>query len=155
MPSNATPAVVNHNRPPEHRPAAELRVVFGSTFPTRSTRRNFTGHGARRGGQTPRHGGHRRRRPEGLTLALDLANHGIASVVIEADATVCPGSRAGAFTRRTLEIMDQLGVADQIVASGLGWNRGWTYFRDALVAESRIPDSPDPRFRPRSASCRT
>lgn len=147
MPSNATPAVVNHNRPPESiAPQPSYEVVFGEYFPYSqhppelpATVRD--GVDGRRATVAIVGGG-----PTGLTLALDLANHGIASVVIEADATVCSGSRAGAFTRRTLEIMDQLGVADQIVASGLGWNRGWTYFRDALVAESRIPDSPDPRF---------
>ena len=146
MPSNAPPAV-NHNRPPESiAPQPSYEVVFGEYFPysvhppqlPASVR---DGRDGRRATVAIVGGG-----PTGLTLALDLANHGIASVVIEADATVCSGSRAGAFTRRTLEIMDQLGVADPIVASGLGWNRGWTYYRDALVAESRIPDSPEQRF---------
>ena len=144
--SIATP-VVNHNRPPETiAPQPSYEVVFGEYFPYSVHPPQWPA-SVREGRDTRRAtvaivgGG-----PTGLTLAIDLAQHGIASVVIEADATVCSGSRAGAFTRRTLEIMDQIGVADEIVATGLGWNRGWTYYRDALVAESRIPDSPDQRF---------
>ncbi len=84
--------------------------------------------------------------PTGLALAVDLAEQGIESVVIEADSTVCTGSRAGAFTRRTLEIMARLGIADELVASGLAWNRGWTYYRDEEVAQTLIPDSDRERF---------
>lgn len=84
--------------------------------------------------------------PTGLALAVDLAEQGIESVVIEADPTVCTGSRAGAFTRRTLEIMARLGVADEIVASGLAWNRGWTYHGSDEVAQTLIPDSARERF---------
>ncbi|MEO8079586.1 MAG: FAD-dependent monooxygenase [Caldimonas sp.] len=84
--------------------------------------------------------------PTGLALALGLARYGIASVVLEADATVCTGSRAGAFTRRTLEIMDALGIADELVRTGLGWNKGWTYYGDAQIAETHIPDGPNERF---------
>ncbi|MCA0241153.1 MAG: FAD-dependent monooxygenase [Proteobacteria bacterium] len=147
MPPNAKPAVVDHNRAPDgSAPQPSYEVVFGEYFPysvhppqlPASVR---DGRDGRRATVAIVGGG-----PTGLTLALDLANHGIASVVIEADATVCSGSRAGAFTRRTLEIMDQLGVGEEIAASGLGWNRGWTYYRDALVAESLIPDRPDQRF---------
>jgi 3-(3-hydroxy-phenyl)propionate hydroxylase len=138
---------VNHKRPPGTvAPQPSYEVVFSEYFPY-SVHPPALPAGVHEGRDTRRAavaivgGG-----PTGLTLALDLANHGIASVVIEADPTVCSGSRAGAFTRRTLEIMDQVGVADELVASGLGWNRGWTYYRDELVAETRIPDSPGQRF---------
>ena len=147
MSSSHSAAAINHNRPLETlAPQPSYEVVFGEYFPYSvhppvlpATVRD--GSDSRRAAVVIVGGG-----PTGLSLALDLANYGIASVVIEADPTVCSGSRAGAFTRRTLEIMDQLGVADEIVAGGLGWNRGWTYYRDALVAESRIPDGVDQRF---------
>ncbi len=47
--------------------------------------------------------------PVGLALALVLAQHGFASVVIDADTTVCQGSRAICLSRRTMEILDRLG----------------------------------------------
>jgi 3-(3-hydroxy-phenyl)propionate hydroxylase len=136
----SAPAAGTASTPSNH------EVVFGEYFPyshhpARLPDTVHAGRDSRRATVAVVGGG-----PTGLTLALDLANHGIPAVVIEADATVCSGSRAGAFTRRTLEIMDQVGVADEIVATGLGWNRGWTYYRDTLVAESRIPDSPEQRF---------
>ncbi|WP_326544010.1 FAD-dependent monooxygenase [Pseudorhodoferax sp.] len=145
--SPAATAAVNHNRPLETlAPQPSYEVVFGEYFPYSVhppvlPATVHKGRDSRRAAVVIVGGG-----PTGLTLALDLANHGIASVVIEADPTVCSGSRAGAFTRRTLEIMDQIGVADDLVSSGLGWNRGWTYYRDELVYESRIPDSPGQRF---------
>ncbi|MDB5758845.1 MAG: Pentachlorophenol 4-monooxygenase, partial [Burkholderia sp.] len=47
--------------------------------------------------------------PVGLTAALGLARQGIASVVIEADDSVCSGSRAICISRRSLEIIERLG----------------------------------------------
>ncbi|WP_028603443.1 FAD-dependent monooxygenase [Ottowia thiooxydans] len=77
--------------------------------------------------------------PTGLALALGLANHGVASVVLESDDTVCSGSRAGAFTRRTLEILEQLGVIDEVMRTGHAWSTGWTYFRDREVFRLQMP----------------
>ncbi|MET4577711.1 FAD-dependent monooxygenase [Ottowia thiooxydans] len=77
--------------------------------------------------------------PTGLALALGLANHGVASVVLESDDTVCSGSRAGAFTRRTLEILEQLGVIDEVMRTGHAWSTGWTYYRDREVFRLQMP----------------
>ena len=55
--------------------------------------------------------------PTGLAVALGLANFGVRSVVLEADATVCSGSRAGAFTRRTLEILERFGIIDEVISA--------------------------------------
>jgi 3-(3-hydroxy-phenyl)propionate hydroxylase len=60
----------------------------------------------------------------GLTLALDLASHGIASVVLDEDDTVSFGSRAICFAKRTLEIFARLGVGQRLVEKGITWKTG-------------------------------
>lgn len=86
--------------------------------------------------------------PTGLALALGLANHGVASLVLESDATVCSGSRAGAFTRRTLEILEQLGVIDEVMRTGHSWSTGWTYFRDREVFRLQMPHDDSQKYPP-------
>ena len=43
--------------------------------------------------------------PVGYSTALGLANHGVPVVLIEADDSVCSGSRAICISRRSLEIV--------------------------------------------------
>jgi 2-polyprenyl-6-methoxyphenol hydroxylase-like FAD-dependent oxidoreductase len=56
--------------------------------------------------------------PTGLTLALDLARRGIAFRLIEAAAKPFEGSRGKGLQPRTLEIFDDLGVIQAILAAG-------------------------------------
>jgi len=56
--------------------------------------------------------------PTGLTLALDLARRGIRFHLIEAAATPLAGSRGKGLQPRTLEIFDDLGVIQAILAAG-------------------------------------
>ena len=56
--------------------------------------------------------------PTGLTLALDLARRRIAFRLIEAAATPFEGSRGKGIQPRTLEIFDDLGAIDAILAAG-------------------------------------
>lgn len=86
--------------------------------------------------------------PTGLALALGLANHGIPVLVLEADDTVCTGSRAGAFTRRTLEILERLGVIDEVMRTGHGWTTGWTYYRDTEVLRFQMPHDGHQKYPP-------
>jgi len=86
--------------------------------------------------------------PTGLAVALGLANHGVRSVVLEADATVCSGSRAGAFTRRTLEILERFGVIDEVMRTGLRWSTGRTYFGAEEVFAFHMPDDADQKYPP-------
>lgn len=86
--------------------------------------------------------------PTGLALALGLANYGIPVVLLEADDTVCSGSRAGAFTRRTLEILERLGVIDEVMRTGHGWNTGWTYYRDKEVLRFQMPHDANQKYPP-------
>jgi 2-polyprenyl-6-methoxyphenol hydroxylase-like FAD-dependent oxidoreductase len=56
--------------------------------------------------------------PTGLTLALDLARRGVSFRLIEAATTPFEGSRGKGIQPRTLEIFDDLGVIDAILAEG-------------------------------------
>lgn len=62
--------------------------------------------------------------PVGLSLAIDLALAGIASLVLDDADRIGEGSRAICFAKRTLEIFDRLGIGDALVAKGVTWQRG-------------------------------
>ena len=78
----------------------------------------------------------------GLAAALDLARHGIASVLLDDDDTVSTGSRAICFAKRTLEIMGRLGLGERFLAKGVTWNRGRVFFgnREAYAFDL-LPES--------------
>ncbi len=84
--------------------------------------------------------------PVGLAVALALARQGIASVVLEADDSVCLGSRAGCVTSRTLEIFEPLGVAGPVMRQGLPWAEGWSYYRTDEVLHLEVPQDATARF---------
>ena len=77
--------------------------------------------------------------PVGFSVALGLANFGIASVVLEADERVCIGSRAICISRRSLEILSRLGVAEKFLDKGLAWTGGRSFFRDREVLRFAMP----------------
>ena len=56
--------------------------------------------------------------PTGLTLAVDLARRDIPVRLIDAAPAPFQGSRGKGIQPRTLEIFDDLGVVDQILAAG-------------------------------------
>ncbi|PRY71144.1 FAD-dependent monooxygenase [Halomonas ventosae] len=86
--------------------------------------------------------------PVGLTAALELARHGIPSVVLDDKATVNDGSRAICISRHSVEILQQLGVDAPFEQKGLGWTQGRTYFRDREIYRFRMPHSDQERFYP-------
>lgn len=86
--------------------------------------------------------------PIGLTTTLDLARYGVPSVILESEQQVSEGSRAIVFTRRSLEILQQVGIADRVSESGLGWRFGNSFYRDRLVFRMEAPHDPDDRFPP-------
>ena len=57
--------------------------------------------------------------PVGYCTALGLANHGVPVVLLEADDSVCFGSRAICISRRSLEIMQRLGALPGFLQHGL------------------------------------
>ncbi|QDO99302.1 FAD-dependent oxidoreductase [Ferrovibrio terrae] len=62
--------------------------------------------------------------PVGLTMALDLARQGIASVLLDEEDSVSTGSRAICYAKRTLEIWDRLGVGARMLVKGVTWRLG-------------------------------
>jgi len=81
--------------------------------------------------------------PIGLAMALDLAGHGIRSVVLEKHDTVSDGSRAICWAKRTLEILDRLGTADRMMQKGVVWNVGKVFVGDSeepLYTFDLLPD---------------
>src|SRR6201991_4785721 len=86
--------------------------------------------------------------PVGLAMALALAKKGVASVVIEADQTVCVGSRAICLSRRSLEILDQLGVLDTFREKGVPWTSGRSFHHRELVLEFSMMHDGDQRLAP-------
>ena len=62
--------------------------------------------------------------PIGLAAAIDLALHGIRSVVLDDNDVVSVGSRAICWAKRTLEIFDRLGIGDRMVEKGVTWKVG-------------------------------
>ena len=71
--------------------------------------------------------------PVGLAAAIDLAQSGLPVVVLDDDDTVSVGSRGLCYAKRTLEILDRLGVGDDCVSKGVSWNVGRTFFREEEV----------------------
>ena len=84
----------------------------------------------------------------GLTSAVGLASHGIRSVVIEADDTVCVGSRAICISRRSLEILARFGALEPFLAKGLPWTGGRSYYRNAEVLHFSMPHDENQRLPP-------
>lgn len=71
--------------------------------------------------------------PIGLAAALELARHDVASVVLDDNDVVSVGSRAICWSKRSLEILDRLGVGEQTVDKGVTWKVGRTFHRDHEV----------------------
>jgi 3-(3-hydroxy-phenyl)propionate hydroxylase len=71
--------------------------------------------------------------PTGLAMAIDLALHGIGSVVLDDNDVVSVGSRAICWAKRTLEIFDRLGVGERMVEKGVTWKIGRLFHGDREV----------------------
>ena len=71
--------------------------------------------------------------PIGLALAIDLAQYGVPVVVLDDNNVVSVGSRAICWSKRSLEILDRLGVGAACVAKGVTWKIGRTMHREAEV----------------------
>jgi 3-(3-hydroxy-phenyl)propionate hydroxylase len=84
--------------------------------------------------------------PVGLALAIDLAQRGQRVVVLDDDFRLTTGSRAICFAKRTLEIFDTLGIADQAVAKGVSWNVGKVFHREELVYQFNLLPEPAHKF---------
>lgn len=80
--------------------------------------------------------------PIGLAAALELANHGIHSVVLDDGDTVATGSRAICWSKRSLEILDRIGIGNRAVDKGVTWKVGRTYHGDQeLFSFDLLPEA--------------
>ena len=80
--------------------------------------------------------------PIGLALAIDLAQYGVPSVVLDDNNVVSVGSRAICWSKRSLEILDRLGVGQKCVDKGVVWQVGRTLHRDTEIWNFDL--QPDP-----------
>ncbi len=80
--------------------------------------------------------------PIGLALAIDLAQYGVPSVVLDDNNVVSVGSRAICWSKRSLEILDRLGVGQKCVDKGVIWKVGRTLHREEEIWNFDL--QPDP-----------
>ena len=83
-----------------------------------------------------------------MSLAALLGHHGVPCLVLEADASWCEGSRAICLSRRSQEIFGWVGAHRPLIAKGLAWSGGRSYFRGAEVLHFEMPTEPAERFAP-------
>ena len=79
--------------------------------------------------------------PVGMTLALELARLGVASVVLERKPGLdAVGSKAIVIARHALEIFRRSGAGDQMIAKGVVLARARTYFRRLELFSVEFPE---------------
>lgn len=71
--------------------------------------------------------------PIGLAMAVDLALHGVSSVVLDDNNVVSIGSRAICWSKRTLEVFDRLGVGERMLKKGVTWQVGRLFHKNQEV----------------------
>ncbi|MEO0865060.1 MAG: FAD-dependent oxidoreductase, partial [Pseudomonadota bacterium] len=76
--------------------------------------------------------------PIGLALAIDLAQRGVKSVVLDDNNVVSVGSRAICWAKRTLEIFDRLGVGERMLDKGVTWKVGRLFLGQQIEAVDLI-----------------
>ena len=79
--------------------------------------------------------------PVGLVTALLLARYDVPTVVLESAARWDPaGSKAICFQRDVLDVLDRVGCAEDLIAEGVTWTVGRTYYRDHELYAVTFPD---------------
>lgn len=71
--------------------------------------------------------------PVGMTVAIDLALRGVPVVLLDDSDRIGEGSRGICYAKRTLDILDRLGVGEALVAKGVTWQLGKVFLGDELV----------------------
>ena len=80
--------------------------------------------------------------PVGLAAAVDARLQGLDVLVLDDDKTVSVGSRAVCYAKRSLEILDRLGIAEPACALGVSWNIGRTFLEEDEVYQfNLVPDA--------------
>jgi len=81
--------------------------------------------------------------PVGMSTAIDLAQRGQSVLLIDDDETVSVGSRGVCYAKRTLEVLDRLGLGERVVDKGVSWNVGRTYRVEEEVFHFNLLPEPD------------
>ncbi len=80
--------------------------------------------------------------PVGLAAAIDARLQGLDVLLFDEEDSVSFGSRAVCYAKRSLEILDRLGVGDTVVDKGVSWNVGRTFMREEEVYRfNLVPDA--------------
>ncbi|MGW4713653.1 FAD-dependent monooxygenase [Nocardia sp. NPDC004260] len=82
--------------------------------------------------------------PTGLTLALDLARRDIPVRIVDKAATFFAGSRGDGIQPRTLEVFDDLGVLDAVLATGMPTPVMRVHLGGEFVTERRMSEPVEP-----------
>jgi 3-(3-hydroxy-phenyl)propionate hydroxylase len=81
--------------------------------------------------------------PVGMAAAIEARMAGIPVVLLDEDDTVSIGSRGVCYAKRALEVLDRMGCGDEVVAKGVSWNVGRTFFREREVYNFNLLPEPD------------
>jgi len=71
--------------------------------------------------------------PVGLAAAIDLSLRGVPVVLLDDSDRIGEGSRGICWSKRTLEILDRLGVGEHLVEHGVTWKLGRVFCGDELL----------------------
>ena len=71
--------------------------------------------------------------PVGLAAAIDLAQRDVPVVLLDDADRIGEGSRGICWSKRTLEILDRLGIGERLVAQGVTWKLGKVFYGDELL----------------------
>ena len=71
--------------------------------------------------------------PVGLAAAIDLVQRGVPVVLLDDADRIGEGSRGICWSKRTLEVLDRLGVGERLVAQGVTWKLGKVFCGDDLL----------------------
>lgn len=82
--------------------------------------------------------------PTGLTLAIDLARRGVRAAVVERGAALFPGSRGKGIQPRTMEVFDDLGIVDRVLAAGGPYPVGLIWRDGVRQGEQSMFDAGEP-----------
>ncbi|MEW9553723.1 FAD-dependent monooxygenase [Nonomuraea sp. NPDC050783] len=82
--------------------------------------------------------------PTGLTLAIELARRGVDLRIVERSPEPPGGVRGKGLQPRTLEVLDDLGVIDEILATGRAYPPLRSYQGDRVVWEGRMDEPREP-----------
>ena len=84
--------------------------------------------------------------PAGLTLAADLLRRGVSVRLIDQAASPSSTSRATSLTPRTLEVLDDLGITQELLDTGIRIQKAEAYQGENRAFRLTFPETSQTRF---------